>query len=244
MDSSLEQGIQFSNLKWDEKGLPHSVQFDDHYFCTIDGMNESRHVFCGGNVLAERWRRLPAGEPAVFTLAETGFGSGLNLLCAWELWRRHAPENWSLHYISIDQFPFTPDDFIRVSGLWPDLKEYSQNLTQHYSHLLVQPVEFSRDRLRVRLIVQPVVTALESMRHDGIKADAWFLDGFAPSKNPDMWSDEVFHQMSLLSTKGATAATFSSAGFVRRGLTQHGFQMQRAPGFAGKRHMLKGIYRP
>lgn len=233
----------YTRLRWDENGLPHSVMFDDKYFCQQSGYDEGLHVFCGGNRLKERFEGLSSSEP--FVIGETGFGTGLNFLCAWELFERHAPAGAKLHYVSLDQFPLNAGDLKRALNLWPRLSRYAEQLTAQYPSVdaFVPPVEFAGGRVKLMLIYDHVVSALAEMKRRGYRMDAWFLDGFSPAKNKEMWSDDVFSGIAALSRPGTTVATFTSAGDVRRGLMKHGFRMEKAPGFGRKRHMLRGEFK-
>jgi tRNA 5-methylaminomethyl-2-thiouridine biosynthesis bifunctional protein len=234
--------IAYTKLRWDEKGLPHSVDFNDKYFCEDNGYEESQYIFSGGNNLKERFSGLLKDE--TFVIGETGFGTGLNFLCAWELFESTAPSQAKLHYISLDQFPLSPDDLKRALGLWPQLKSYATELVLQYPkidrHNL--SVTFESGRITLTLIFDHVLNALARMRESTTTIDAWFLDGFAPSKNTDMWSVDVFKGLASLSKPKTTIATFTVAGHVRRGLMEAGFVMTKAPGYGKKLQMLKGIY--
>lgn len=237
---SLDDAI-YSKVIWDDKGLPHSEQFDDKYFCAQNGMCESEYVFCEGNDLKQRWEQFDG--TSAFVIAETGFGSGLNFLCAWRLFDQVASENCKLHYISIDQFPLCPEDLQKALELWPDLRGYSKELVRTYSPQRgsAQTMEFQEGRVTLTILFDHVLVALDQIK--GMCVDAWFLDGFAPSKNPEMWSMEVFVKMRALSRKRSTFSTFTVAGDVRRGLIEVGFEISKIKGYGSKRHMLVGSYR-
>lgn len=251
-------------LIWDDKGQPISSQFDDVYFSKNSGINETRFVFLQHNQLPGRWQTLPAN--AVFTIAETGFGTGLNFLAAWQMWRDHAPAHASLHFISVEKFPLNPTDLARALQLWPELSDLSAELLSQYppvdargQHRLnfgrVQLTLIYADALEGFSQLLPIrqpgeqVLALTAglgpyiqtgePAHHGL-VDAWFLDGFAPAKNPDLWTPELFSLMARLSRSGATFATFTAAGIVRRGLMEAGFQVNKVPGYGTKRDMLCG----
>lgn len=243
-NTAQSQFIIRPQLTWDEKGLPHSVQFDDKYFCQENGYSESLHVFCGGNHIRERFEKIYAKDGKAFVIGETGFGTGLNFLSAWQLFDQSVPKDAKLHFVSLDQFPLSLDDLIKALKLWPELEKYSQLLTAQYFKITAdRPQIFFQDgRVTLTLIFDHVLRALERMRVAQFQMDAWFLDGFDPAKNPDMWAPEVFQAMACLSHSGTTVATFTSAGFVRRRLMEAGFKMERAKGFGRKRHMLKGVF--
>ena len=228
-----------AQLNWDEHGQPLSSQFDDVYFSKASGLAESQHVFIQHNHLPERFAALRPGE--TFVIAETGFGTGLNFLCAWQCFLAHAPADARLQFISVEKYPLERDDLMQALALWPQLSELREQLLQQYVaiHSGFQHLLLGQGRISLTLLIGDVLPMLEQL--DG-KIDAWFLDGFAPSKNPEMWNEQVFAQLARLATSSTTLATFTSAGFVRRGLLAAGFAMQRVPGFGRKREMLAGLF--
>lgn len=248
-----------ARITWDENGQPISNQFDDVYFSKNSGIDETRFVFLKHNDLPERWKDLPPG--AVFTIAETGFGTGLNFLAAWQAWRDHAPANATLHFISVEKFPLSRDDLARALSLWPELNDLASALLRQYPpvdaagfHRLnfgsVQLTLIYDDALagfsQLLPIVQPGPNVAVQECGFGPYSgkglvDAWFLDGFAPAKNPDLWTPELFQLLARLSRPGATFATFTAAGIVRRGLLAEGFQVNKVPGYGTKREMLHGM---
>lgn len=232
--------FQCARLDWDEQGQPLSSEFDDVYFSRASGLEETRHVFLQHNQLAERFAQLSPGSHLV--IGETGFGTGLNLLCAWQLFEQHAPNGCQLHFISTEKYPLRRDDLRRALALWPELADYSSELLNHYIaiHPGFQRLHLANGRVILTLLLGD---ALDSLRELDAQVDAWFLDGFAPAKNPQMWSAELFAELARLSAPDATLATFTSAGFVRRGLQEAGFSVARVKGFGHKREMLAGHYR-
>lgn len=215
---------------------PRSAQFDDVYFSAHDGAEETKHVFLDGNNLPGRWQ----GKDR-FTIAETGFGTGLNFLMAWELFDKTADEGAFLDFVSIEKYPLSANE-IRdgLSGWAERLSPYLDKMLAQYP---MRVPGFHRmvfdGRVALTLIFDDVITALpEVMAH----VDAWFLDGFSPAKNPDMWSEDVFSNMARLSHAGTTFSTFTSAGFVKRGLMEAGFSVEKKKGFAKKREMLTGAF--
>ena len=238
METMRLKTISQANITWDEKGLPHSVAFDDKYFCELDGYAESLYTFCGGNQLIERFQKL---NSETFTIGETGFGTGLNFLSAWQLFEKHASANSHLHFISLEKFPMTRNDLQRSLSVWKDLNREANQLVSQYDQICSEgEVQFLNGRITLTIVFDDVLNALDEMKKRSYAIDAWFLDGFAPSKNPEMWSLEVFKRLAAISHKETTLATFTCAGHVRRGLEEAGFQMEKAPGFGMKRHMLKG----
>ena len=228
-----------AQLDWDEHGQPLSRSFGDVYFSRASGLEETRYVFLGHNQLAERFAALPAGGRLV--IGETGFGTGLNFLCAWQLFEQTSPADARLHFVSVEKYPLTAADLQRALALWPELAIYSQQLLAQYVaiHPGFQRIVLAGGRVILTLLVGDVLEMLPQL---DARIDAWFLDGFAPAKNPEMWNDQLFTQLARLSSPQATLATFTSAGFVRRGLQAAGFAVTRVPGFGHKREMLAGPF--
>lgn len=233
-------------LEWRE-GLPYSTQFDDVYFSASPehpqhGLAETRHVFLQHNHLQQRWQNLPADKPSHFVIVETGFGSGLNFLAALQLWREYAPSTAHLHFVSIEIAPFTLQDLQQAHAHFPELADISQALCKQYR--LLQPginqLELPDFSASLTLHIGDAALVLPTLN---LKADAWFLDGFAPSKNPDMWQQPLFTCMARCAKAGSTFATFTSAGFVRRHLQEAGFQAKKTVGYGAKREMLSGEWR-
>lgn len=226
-------------LDWQD-GQPVSTRFGDVYFSRDSGLDETHHVFLAHNRLAERWAALPADGR--FVLGETGFGTGLNVLCAWQLWRRCAPAGARLHVISTEKYPIPPEQLARALALWPELAEFSQALLAQYAALGPGWHRFSFDEgaVTLTLLVGDALDTLPQLDAASSAVDAWFLDGFAPARNPELWSPALFAQLARLSAPGASYATFTSAGVVKRGLAEAGFSVRRVAGFGCKRHMLCG----
>lgn len=226
-------------LDWQD-GQPLSTRFGDRYFSRHSGMDESRHVFLQHNHLAERWAALPQGGR--FVIGETGFGTGLNFLCAWQLWRQHAPAQARLHFISTEKYPLAPAELAQALALWPALAELASQLQAQYAALPPgwHRFHFDADRVTLTLLVGDALDTLPQLDRASSQVDAWFLDGFAPACNPELWSPALFAQLARLSAPGASFATFTSAGVVKRGLAEAGFSVRRARGFRYKWHMLCG----
>jgi tRNA 5-methylaminomethyl-2-thiouridine biosynthesis bifunctional protein len=208
--------------------------FDDTYFSRDGGLDETRAVFLAGCGLPQRF----AGRPC-FTIAELGFGSGLNFLATWDLWRQAREPGAVLHFVSVEGFPLAREQAaLSHAAALPQLTDLSSQLLARWPVRAygVQRLWFEGGQLALTLVIGPVQEALPRL---AFAADAWFLDGFAPARNPDMWSDEVLRQVARLSAPGARAATYSVAGPVRRGLEAAGFQLARAPGFGRKRERLE-----
>lgn len=226
-------------LAWHD-GQPFSERFGDVYFSRDSGLRETRHVFLQHNRLAERFAALPPGR--TFVIGETGFGTGLNFLCAWQCFRQQAPADARLAFVSVEKYPLTPRDLARALALWPELAAEARALIDDYRIVPAgwQHYLFDGGRVSLTLIIDDAAAGLAEL--DG-RIDAWFLDGFSPSKNPQMWSRELFEQMARHSAADATFATFTCAGFVRRGLEAAGFSVSKVPGFGSKREMCAGTLR-
>lgn len=238
-DLPASADFQHAELDWDENGQPQSRQYGDVYFSRTSGIEETTHVFLVQNNLTARFAALQPGERLV--IGETGFGTGLSFLCAWRLFEEHAPAGARLHFVSVEKHPLTRDDLERALALWPELNGLAQQLLGQY--MAVNP-GFQQFRLadgRVSLTLL-VGDAQESLATLDARVDAWFLDGFAPAKNPQMWQPELFAQLARLSAPGATLGTFTSAGFVRRGLIEAGFEVKRVPGWGSKWEILRGLF--
>jgi len=228
-----------AQLDWDEHGQPLSRSYGDVYFSRANGLEETRHVFLAHNQIIERCQALPAGGRLV--IGETGFGTGLNFLCAWQAFAEHAPRDARLHFVSVEKFPLALADLQRALALWPELAPYAEQLLAQYRalHPGFQRLLLDGGRVVLTLMIGDVLDCLPQL---DAQVDAWFLDGFAPSKNPEMWTDALFAELARLSAPGATLATFTSAGFVRRGLIAAGFTVVRVKGFGHKREMLAGPF--
>ncbi|OOR88773.1 hypothetical protein B0181_07710 [Moraxella caviae] len=226
---------------------PFSPTFDDVYFSHAGGLDESRYVFLQGNRLLERLANLATGK--TFTVGETGFGTGLNFLALCELWQTlkscgQLAARTRLHFVSTEKFPLTKDDLRHALAAW---RTHLPQLTPFIDALIAQyPLPMAgchrlliADDITLDLWLGDATDSLRTFgRANGGKVDAWFLDGFAPSKNSDLWSDELFLTLKNASRPDATLATFTAAGFVRRGLAAAGFIPVKQKGFGRKREML------
>lgn len=216
--------------------VPRSKQFDDVYFSVSDGLLETRHVFLSGNNLPEAW----SGKDQ-FTICETGFGTGLNFLAVLQLLRgaKSAPTN--LHFISFEKYPLTRDYIANALSHWGELSEPLDLMLSCYpSELRTGVYDIAlKDGVKLTLIFGDVNEEIPKLDET---VDCWFLDGFKPSSNPAMWSEIVFSNMARLSRGGASFATFTAAGFVRRGLQAQGFEVQKVRGFGRKREMCIGVF--
>jgi len=217
------------------KGAPRSAQFDDVYFSAEDGLAETRHVFLAGNGLPESWADLQD-----IVIAETGFGTGLNFLAVWQMFEECAGSNQSLHFVSVEKYPLSVDEIRDALSCWEELSPLAEKLCGVYGGICGEggTVRLT-ERVSLSLYIGDVNEVLPGLE---ITPHFWFLDGFRPSTNPEMWSDIVFENMGRLSAPGTRFATFTSAGFVRRGLKAVGFGVQKIPGYGRKREMAVGVY--
>ena len=229
--------MQNANILWKENNL-YSLDFNDIYFSTDDGLQETQHVFIAQNQLKERFAEL---KNETFTIIETGFGTGLNFYCAAAHFLALAPADATLHYFSIEKFLLTSNDMQKVASFWPQFQAISSEFLSKYADLKpgLNHIHIAGSLIAIRLQADDVLSALPKISQ---KADAWFMDGFAPAKNSEMWSDEVFKHIARLCKPDTTFATFTSAGAVRRGLQEVGFNVQKHKGFGKKREMLFGSF--
>lgn len=231
--------ITHAQLDWDDQGRPHSRTFDDVYFSDKSGLEETRYVFLEQNRLQARFAALPAGGRLV--IGETGFGTGLNFLCAWQLFDQQAVAGARLHFVSVEKYPLSHADLQRALALWPELQPYAEQLLAQYIaiHQGFQRLLLDNGRVTLTLLIGD---ALEQLPQLDAQIDAWFLDGFAPAKNPDMWTAELFAELARLAAPGSTISTFTSTGWVRRLINAAGFKMKRTPGIGHKWEILRGEF--
>jgi len=214
-------------LEWRAGGVPVSRRFDDPYFSQADGLAETRHVFLSGNDLPARFR------PG-FHVAELGFGTGLNLVATLMAWRAAGMTD-VLRFTSFEAFPLSAGDMARALAAFPQAREA-------VLPLLAQWGDGAR-RLRLPDLDAEVIIgdARETLPAWEGRADAWYLDGFAPARNPEMWEPALLAAVAAHTVPGGTAATYSAAGAVRAGLAAAGFTVTRVPGFGAKRHMTTAV---
>ena len=235
--------IEHAELNWKDPANPRSIKFDDIYYSTSGARAESTHVFLNGTELTARWQSNKTDSPT-YSIAEIGFGSGLNFLNTWQLWQQSTQKPRRLHYIAFEKYPLQKADLKRLLGNWPSLSPQVAELLRHYPEhsrvchrLLIAPdvtldLYFGDALLRLQTINKTICSGL----------DSWFLDGFSPSLNPEIWQDALIKEMARLSLPGATVATYSAAGFIRRQLSDAGFVVERKPGYGKKRHMTTAVF--
>ncbi len=219
-----------SGLSWRDGIVPVSNRFDDPYFSLSDGLAETRHVFLSGNDLPARFRD-------GFRIAELGFGTGLNMLATLIEWTR-AGVPGRLLYTSFEAFPLSAAEIARALDAFPETRAVADPFLAAWE---TGAREFDLGPLRVRVIVGDARASLPGWED---KADAWFLDGFSPAKNPELWSEELMADVGRHTEAGGTFATYTAAGHVRRALQAAGFQVERAAGHGRKRHMTRGTLGP
>ena len=216
----------FEPVDWRDGGTPHSRRFNDVYFDTVDGLGEARHVFLSGNGLPQRF------APG-FRIAELGFGTGLNMLAALHCWRQSGNEG-PLRYTAFEAFPLCVADMRRALLPFPDLSSVAAGL--------FDAMQTGGNAVELPWLTLTVIAgdARETVPHWDGEADAWFLDGFSPSRNPELWEPGLMASVAGKTAPGGTFATYSAAGLVRRSLADAGFRVARRPGFGRKRHMCCG----
>lgn len=220
--TGANQSAQGSGLTWREGCNPVSIRFDDPFFSLAGGLEETRHVFLAGN-------DLPARLQAGFHVAELGFGTGLNLLALARV------ATVPVSFTSFEGFPMSTDELGRAHAAFPDLAVLAAELRAGWAQK-----RFRVGQVEVEIIIGD---ARETLPEWQGRADAWFLDGFSPAKNPEMWGETLMAEVGAHTAPGGSFATYTAAGHVRRALDAAGFEVSRAHGFSGKRHMSKGVLR-
>lgn len=227
-------GDRDPRVVWTDAGEPRSGRFDDVYFSAEDGLAESRVVFLQGCDLPNAWN----GRDR-FTVAELGFGTGLNIVALLDLWKRTRPDRARLNIFSIEGFPLDVEAARRALARWPEVADVSEALLANWPPATpgFHRIDLPAFDAVLDLAVGDVAWALDQWAG---RADAWFLDGFAPSTNPQMWSDAVLDAIAARSAPDARLATFTVAGAVRRGLAERGFTVEKRSGHGKKRERLEG----
>jgi tRNA 5-methylaminomethyl-2-thiouridine biosynthesis bifunctional protein len=223
-----------NDITWQDTYLPISSIYDDKYYSEDDGLMEAQYLYLEHNNLVARWKFCRE-----FRVAELGFGTGLNFFATWNLWKRTAHPNAKLHYISVEKYPLSPEQIAHAIGRWPQLAPLKEKFLTAYRQPTsgFHKITFDDDHVELTLLIGDARDCLSQFNG---QIDAWFLDGFAPHKNPEMWSEAVFKEISRLSSPNASVTTFTSAGFVKRHLQNAGFKTEKFAGFGPKKEMLKG----
>lgn len=236
--------IKTADIDFNAQGTPIATHFDDVYFSNAQGVAETRHVFLANNQLPQRWENWQKRQ---FVIAETGFGTGLNFLVTLQAFAQFcqdsANSDFNLHFISTEKYPLHSTDLSRALLHFSELSAFSDDLIRQYPLPLsgCHRLSFLQGKVTLDLWLGDVHDTLPQLYapQEGL-VDAWFLDGFSPSKNPQMWSQQLFSQMTRVAAPNCTFATFTAAGFVKRGLSEAGFTVQKRPGHGRKRDMLAG----
>lgn len=221
-----------AELALTDNGTPWSGRFDDVYHAAAGGLEQAQHVFLGGNQLPQRWQ-----GRARFTILETGFGLGLNFLATWQAWREDPLRCKRLHFVSTELHPFRREDLRTQHAQWPSLASYAAALQAAWPPLTpgIHTLTLDNGAVTLTLVLGDAVALLPELK---LQADAIYLDGFAPQKNPQLWAPAFLAKLTPLAAPDATLASWCVAGDVRRALVAEGWQVDRQPGFASKRHML------
>ena len=236
----MHEPLALASLVFRGDGTPYSPRHDDIYHSAAGALAQARHVFLSGNGLPERWH-----GKVRFTVLETGFGMGINFLATWAAWRDDARRAASIEFVSIEKHPFSADDLRRAHAAIIDDEStapLAKALTSAWPPLVprMHRVELDAGAVTLTLAFGDAADLLPRLSECEITADAIYLDGFAPAKNPDMWTPAIFASLADIASDDATFATYTSAGVVKRALLQNGFDYRKVPGFGGKRAMLVG----
>lgn len=248
--------IQTADLSWRDQTIPISTLFDDPYFSLKNGLEESRYVFLKNSHLPQRWQN----HLGTFSIIETGFGTGLNFLATWQAFdqyrQAHPDQNLQLHFTSIEKYPLSQQQLRQAINAWPELQPWAELLCEDYHDPIagVRHLSWPQYGVSLTLYFMDVADAVEQLRGP---VHAWYLDGFTPAKNPDMWSPELFVAMNRLGQETictatninptqdypiTTVATFTAASQVRRALQGSGYSIIKQPGFGKKRELLTGYF--
>jgi len=220
-------------LEWFDGDMPYSPLFGDHFYCRADGRLECGHVFIAGNGLPERWMK---GD--TFRIGELGFGTGLNFCETWRQWKATRLPDGHLHFTSFELYPMPRAAIDKALSRWTEIDAERTALTALWPEAPTGTVMLDLDpQTRLSVVCGPAMDGLANWPGE---FDAFYLDGFAPSRNPDMWSEDLMQLVFERTARGGSFSTYAAAGFVRRNLAAAGFAVERPAGFAGKREMLRG----
>jgi len=228
-------------LAFRDNGTPYSPLHDDIYHSAVGGLAQAEYVFLKGNQLPERWQKR-----RVFTVLETGFGMGINFLVTWAAWRADPDRCERLHFVSTEKHPFSRDNLLAaIAPAVADtsISQLAQQLADAWPTLVpgTHRLEFEEGRVTLTLVFGDAAQTLHTL---WLRADAFYLDGFSPSKNPELWTPAIFKSLARLAGDDATFSTYTSAGDVKRGMQQAGFEYKKMDGFGWKRAMLVGRFAP
>lgn len=229
--------MKYADIEWQD-GQAFSREFGDIYFSRKGGLQESQYVFLELNQLSERFSKCDD-----FLIGELGFGTGLNFLLAWKLFEQLAPPHSRLHFVSTEMAPVLPEDRELALSVWPNLAEQVRELNSKLSEPFegIHRIGLGSGKVSLTLLYGEIHKLLPQLRLAGSNFDCWFLDGFAPQKNPAMWEEGLISLISSLSKQGASLSTYSVAGVLRRALEKNAWEIARVPGFGGKRESLRAV---
>ena len=220
------------NIEWIHQNIPKSIEFNDTFYSIEDGLLETNYVFINGNNILNRWH-----QKSQFTIAELGFGTGLNFFeTARQFEKLRSSNNSRLNFVSFELFPMSKTQMNKALSQWSKLQNYAKiwfdtwQISEGWNTITKGPIS-------LQLAVGHVKTMLPDWKS---KADAWYLDGFNPKTNKEMWELELLREVCRHSVEQGTFATYTAAGWVRRNLQSSGFEVVRKPGFGTKKEMLVG----
>jgi len=224
-------------IEWTDEFTPFNPEYKDKFYSAEGGLAETQYVFLQQNNLRERFQKSEG-----FCIGELGFGTGLNFLATWKIWKEtRSSDSQRLHYISCEKHPLSQLEIRRALQPWTEISDLSEKFLQKYSGPLpegIHRLQFE-DGVSLSLLIGDAYQKLKSVVSPR-SVDAWFLDGFAPQRNPAMWSPEIFQTIRSLSGEDSTFSTYTSAVFVKRAMEANGFEVEKIKGFRRKREMLKG----
>jgi tRNA U34 5-methylaminomethyl-2-thiouridine-forming methyltransferase MnmC len=226
IEYTMSDQSKSAKLEWRDGVIPVATQFSDPYFSIENGLAETRHVFLAGNNLPERFTD-------DFHIAELGFGTGLNLLAAWQAWLSSS-QSGCLIYTSFEAYPMDLSDMRKALNNWPELQALADEML---AQLETGDFKINTPTLCAKIIIGDAREAVPQWQGE---ADAWFLDGFSPAKNPELWGPDLMWAVAGHTNQGGTFATYTAAGHVRQSLAKAGFEVTRVAGFGRKRHMTIG----
>lgn len=238
------QTINRKIVTWENDTIPRSVKFDDTYYSKADGLSETQYVFINGNSLPQRWQTM-----TTCNIGELGFGTGLNFLVTAIQWQKACVQNMQtqnkLNFISFEQYLLSPQEMKKALSRWPQISREANKLSTLWQNAIEKINNQSTGPITIEFDNNITLTvfigdANEQIHGLNTKIDAWYLDGFAPAKNPELWNNHLLQQVANNTVKNGTFATYTAASFVRQALSQAGFIVERKKGHAGKRHMSFG----
>lgn len=229
-----ENPIEITSVASENNPRIYQPLFDDIYFSLQGGLAEKEYVFIGGTEFS---KRLAEQQEKIFRIVEIGFGTGLNFLLSWRA-AEMAETSSIVEYITIEKYPLSVEQLISIYHYFPELQHYVESFLSHYQNVTKEGLyQFAlTPKIRLTLFIGDIGNCLPQLNQ---KVDSWYLDGFSPKKNPEMWSDDLFKRIGEITNKGGYVATYSAASFIRRRLEAQNFTVQKLPGFGHKRHRLQ-----